>query len=344
MKIKFILIVLSASVTQLIFAQNKSLTYESDFVIAFGSCNKTSKPQPFWNQILKNNPDVFIWGGDNIYADSEKMTTFKNKYRLQKSNIDYQKLKQNIPVMATWDDHDYGKNDAGVEWKMKKESQQLFLDFIDVPKDDPKRSQEGIYTSKIFETEKGNIKVIILDTRYFRSPLKESNSKERRYEPYVNNEGTILGETQWQWFEKELENNYSDFVIIVSSIQFLSSEHGFETWGNFPHEVERLKKILVNKSVRNAVILSGDRHISEFSMTKVEGLKYPLIDFTSSGLTHSYADYKGESNRYRVGRVISTRSFGVLKFDLDTYTLTMQIRGGDNNLVVQEFKRQYPKN
>ncbi len=316
---------------------------QSDFVIAFGSCNKQDLPQPFWNEILKNTPNVFIWGGDNIYADSEDMTKIKKDYDQQNNNSEYQKLKQSIPIMATWDDHDYGKNDAGVEWRKKKESQQLFLDFLEIPKDDPRRSQEGVYTSKIFEIEKGNIKVIVLDTRYFRSPLTKSKTNERRYQPSENNEDTILGEKQWKWLEKELENNYSDFVVIVSSIQFLSGEHGFETWGNFPHEVDRLKNLLKQKAVRNAILLSGDRHISEFSTLKIDGLKYPLIDFTSSGLTHSYYKYKGESNQYRLGRVISIPSFGVLKFNFDTYEVTMQMRGQDN-IVLQEYIRQYPKN
>lgn len=328
--------------TAIVFCQEDLKNEKEDFVIAFGSCNKQNSPQPFWNEILKNNPDVFIWGGDNIYSDTEDMDVMKNNYTIQNSNPDYQKLKKNVPVTGTWDDHDYGLNDGGVEWNKKKESQQLFLDFLEVPKNDPKRTREGIYNSKIFEIEKGSIKIIVLDTRYFRSSLKKSNIEGRRYEPHQNEEGTILGKKQWEWLEKELESNYSDFVIIVSSIQFLSSEHGFETWGNFPGEVERLKSILVDKGVRNAIILSGDRHVSEFSVAKVKGLSYPLLDFTSSGLTHSYSNYKGESNKYRIGNVIAVPSFGVLKFDLDSYIVTMQVRG-KNNVVLQEFKKQYSK-
>jgi len=328
--------------TQFCYSQEASVDNDNaDFIIAFGSCNKQGQPQPMWSEILKQSPNLFIWGGDNIYAKNS-LTSIKKGYDKQKSHIDYLKLKNSVPIMGTWDDHDYGKNDAGAEWELKAESQQLFLDFLEVPKNDSKRKQEGIYTSKIFEIEKGSVKVIILDTRYFRSSLKKKASVKKRYIPYQNNEGTMLGKAQWKWLSQELENNFSDFVIIVSSVQFLSAEHGFETWGNFPHEVERLKKLLVDTSVRNAIILSGDRHISEFSITKVDGLKYPLIDFTSSGLTHAYTSYQGESNRFRIGNVISVPSFGVLKFDFDSYTVSMQMRG-KNNLKLQEYKKQYPK-
>ncbi|MBP2832337.1 alkaline phosphatase family protein [Aquimarina sp. U1-2] len=316
---------------------------DSDFVIAFGSCNRQDHPQPFWEEIVKNNPDLFIWGGDNIYADTNDMSKMSQYYTLQQNNKGYEKLKNSTTVMATWDDHDYGKNDAGEEWEMKQESQQLFLDFIGIGKSDSRRQQEGIYTSRIFEIEKGTIKVIVLDTRYFRSPLIKNEVKGRRYNHNNDPKSTVLGETQWKWLENELENNFSDFIVIVSSIQFLSSEHGFETWGNFPHEVKRLKKLLVDKAVRNAIILSGDRHLSEFSTTKIKGLKYPLIDFTSSGLTHAYTSYNGESNKYRVGKVIAQPSFGLLKFDLDSYTVTMEMRG-NNNIVLQKYSKQYPKN
>lgn len=328
---------------QIHFGQEKTVRPKNvDFSLVFGSCSKQNVAQPFWKEIQKHNPDLFIWGGDIIYADSSDPKKIQEGYSIQNNNIAYQKIKQSIPIMATWDDHDYGKNDAGAEWELKKQSQQLFLDFLEIPKDSPRRMQKGVYHSQLFEIDKGNIKVITLDTRYFRSPLKKSSVSDRRYVPYDNKEGTILGEEQWQWLEKELENNFSDFIIIVSSIQFLSSEHGFETWGNFPHEVERLKHLLVGKSVRNAIILSGDRHISEFSTTKVNGLKYPLIDFTSSGLTHAYTNYKGESNQYRLGNVIAKPSFGVLYFDFDTYTVSMQMRG-DHNILLQEFNKQYPK-
>ncbi|WP_062060837.1 alkaline phosphatase D family protein [Aquimarina longa] len=336
----FILIIFGA--VQLSFSQDITEPIFNDFVIAFGSCNKQNSPQPFWDEIQKNNPDLFIWGGDNIYTTSDDISNMKNDYLIQNNIADYQKIKRVIPVMATWDDHDYGLNDGGEEWSQKEKSQQLFLDFLGVEKDSPRRTRKGIYTSKIFETEKGSVKVIILDTRYFRTPLKKSNEETKRYQPYKNKEGTLLGDKQWRWLEKELASNYSDFVIIVSSIQILSSEHGFETWGNFPHEVERLKEILVSKKVKNAILLSGDRHISEFSSAKVKGLGYPLIDFTSSGLTHSYVGFKGEPNAYRISDVTSVPSFGVLKFDFKSYSVAMQIRG-NNNKVLQEYKIEYLK-
>ena len=305
----------------------------ADFTIAFGSCNKQNLPQPLWGPIIANNPDVFIWGGDNIYADTPDMDKMEQDYNIQKSNPGYQKLLSTTSVLATWDDHDYGKNDAGTEWEYKEESQDKFLDFLDVPQNDERRRREGVYHSKLFKLKEGSVKIILLDTRYFRSDLIKSKKKGKRYD--ANMEGTVLGEEQWKWLEGELKNSKADFNLIVSSIQVLSAEHGFETWGNFPKEVEKLKKLIVSSNAENIILLSGDRHISEFSKVEIPSLKYPLIDFTSSGLTHTYKGFTGEPNQYRVGQVVKNLSFGLLFFDFSNKTITMQMRGVGNKLQQQ---------
>lgn len=311
---------------------------KSDFVIAFGSCNKQSKTNVLWQEIAKNKPNLWIWGGDNIYADTEDMEKLKQNYEELKNQNGYIQTTKNIPVMATWDDHDYGFNDAGNEYLMKKESQKLFLDFFEVPKNDPRRNREGIYHSQIFSTKKGSIKVIVLDTRYFRTSL--TRTKNKRFQPNTFGEGTILGQKQWNWLETELKKSNVDFTIIVSSIQFLSSEHGFETWENFPHEVEKMKNLILKSSATNVLFLSGDRHISEFSSTTFNGLKYPIIDFTSSGLTHSYSSYSSEPNKYRIKNVVNEISFGILHFDFNNKSIKMQMRGKQNTLQ-QELIQTY---
>ncbi|HEY9184660.1 MAG TPA: alkaline phosphatase D family protein [Salegentibacter sp.] len=310
-----------------------------DFVLAFGSCNRQEAPQPLWEPIMENHPDVFVWGGDNIYADTPDMQLMQEYYRIQLNVPGYKKLNTRIPVYGTWDDHDYGLNDGGKEWGYKKESQQLFLDFMGLSKNDPRREREGVYHSELLESPAGNVKLIILDTRYFREQLEPSTAPGKRYEE--NREGTILGERQWQWLEDELKNSTATFNIILSSIQVIAEEHGFETWGNFPEERRRLINLIEDSAAKNIIILSGDRHISEFSEMKPNGLEYPLVDFTSSGLTHSYSDFSGEPNRYRRREVVSDLSFGLLKFDLKNNRVLMEMRGEGNRLL-QQYKVQYP--
>jgi len=326
----------------IIFIVIFKLTYsQTDFKIAFGSCNKPEVENLFWKDILDFKPNVWIWGGDAIYADTQNMSKMKNDYATQMLQKGYKEMASAIPILGTWDDHDYGKNDAGTEYKMKKESQQLFLDFLQISKSDPIRKQEGIYNSKLYTTEKGSVKIILLDTRYHRTSLSR-NKKTKHYIANQYNEGTILGAKQWEWLTDELTNSKADFNIIVSSIQVLSSQHRFEKWANFPHEMIRLLKLIKTSKASNAIFLSGDRHISEFSKTMIEGLNYPIIDFTSSGLTHAYRKYKGEENQYRDGNVIFTESFGVLKFNFDEKKVIFQIRGNGNS-ILEEITQTYPE-
>ena len=83
---------------------------------------------------------------------------------MRRHHPQYAQLRQQAAIIATWDDHDYGDNDAGFEWEYKKEAQQLFLDFIDVPKDDERRTREGVYYSQTVANKLGSVKVIVLDT------------------------------------------------------------------------------------------------------------------------------------------------------------------------------------
>ena len=133
-----------------------------------------------------------------------------------------------------------------------------------------------------------------------------------------------------------LKNSEADFNVILSSIQMLSAEHGFEKWANFPSEVEKLEDLIISSEAKNVILLSGDRHISEFSATKVEGLRYPLVDFTSSGLTHTYEAFSGEPNKYRVGEVVKDKSFGLLKFDFEKNEIHLEMRG-ENNKLQQDY-------
>lgn len=317
---------------------NNSMVW--DVTIAFGSCNNQRLKNLLWDDVLNHNPKAWIWGGDNVYADTRDMEELRGYYTQQANLPEYKALTKSTKILGTWDDHDYGLNDGGLEFDKKQESQQEFLDFMGVTKNDARRNQEGVYHSETIETAQGSIKIIVLDTRYFRSALLPDTETNKRFKPNLDIEATILGKQQWVWLEEELKTSTANFNLIVSSIQFLSGEHGFETWANFPYEVEKLKSILVSSKAKGIVLLSGDRHISEFSKIELDGINYPIIDFTSSGLTHSYTNYSGEPNKYRVGKVVPKLSYGVLKFNFDERIVSMEMRG-DSNKTFQVLTQRY---
>lgn len=130
--------------------------------ISFGSCAKQDKPQPIWDALVDGKPELFIFLGDNIYGDSPDMNVLQAKYEQLNQQPGFIKLKSLCPVVATWDDHDYGKDDSGAEFEMREESQQVFLDFLGVAKDDPRRTQDGIYWSHVYGPQGKRVQVILL--------------------------------------------------------------------------------------------------------------------------------------------------------------------------------------
>lgn len=300
-------------------------------IITFGSCNKIQMPQTMWSGIAANNPDLWIWLGDIIYADTTDMQALAAHYKRLKTNPEYKKLRAKAQIVGVYDDHDYGVNDGCKNYPNKRGSKKCLLDFLDIPANSPVRRREGSYQSYTFGKGGQRIKVIIMDTRYFRDTLAPDPSKQKRYLP--NTTGDMLGEAQWQWLEKELKNSPANLNILCSSVQVLADEHGFEKWGNFPNARKRLLALIASAKPKNLLILSGDRHMAEISKMELHGMSYPIYDFTSSGLTHIRSGHT-EVNHLRVGELIIKKNFGLLKirWEDERPVVTMQIRGNNNEL------------
>ena len=101
-----------------------------------------------------------------------------------------------------------------------------------------------------------------------------------------------------------------------------------------------MKDLLALNKSKRIIFLSGDRHISEFSILKEATLDYPLMDFTSSGLTHAYTKFSGEPNPFRVGAVIAKPSFGIVEINFSSKQAHFKMMG-DKGTVLQESVLSY---
>ncbi|MFK7911236.1 MAG: alkaline phosphatase D family protein [Akkermansiaceae bacterium] len=281
----------------------------------YGSCNKQNMNQDHWPVITSNNPQFWLWLGDNIYGDSEDMAVLKKKYTRLGNEMGYVELKKTCPVLAIWDDHDYGKNDAGNDFVMRKESQEVFLNFFNERKDSARWKRPGIYTSYYFGKGDKRVQLILLDTRYFRTPLKSTENKPP-YRPmgkYIidsSSDAKMLGDAQWQWLEQELKKP-AKIRLIGTSIQFSAPTNGFETWTNMPAERQRMIDLIKSTKAEGVVFLSGDIHGAEMGIEEPKN-GYPLIDFTSSSLNLPLG---GAKTRRRIGPAYGGRNFGLVEID-----------------------------
>jgi alkaline phosphatase D len=325
--------------------------------IAIGSCHNQnfSKPSPIWKHIADESPQLVILMGDNVYSDTYDPEKYRRAYRKLKNISSFRSLFTSIPFLFTWDDHDYGRNDDGRDdHPNRDEAQRIFLEELHIDKDRRPWHGEGVYDAYIFGPEGKQTQIILLDTRSFRSALTHHPEGKRkssegaqlgRYVPTDDSTTTMLGAAQWQWLEEQLRKP-ADLRFIISSIQVLSNEHGWECWGNFPHERERLFRLIHETKAQGVILLSGDRHMAEFSkLSKGDDLvlRYPIFEFTSSAINMSKFANFSEPNPYRVKgtQLICENNYGLvqIKWEDADAKISLIIKNEKNNtLATQEIR------
>jgi alkaline phosphatase D len=279
--------------------------------------------------VLARNNDLFIFTGDNIYGDSRDMSVLAAKYAKLAAIPGFAKLRETTPLVAVWDDHDFGENDAGGEYPQKDASRRLFLDFWREPADSPRRGRDGIYAAYVFGPPGERVQVILPDLRHNRTALIPLELNGEPYDawakkriaagvelpgPYVRNPdpaATMLGERQWAWLERQLEVP-AELRLFASSLQVLADFTGWEAWANFARDRDRLFDTIRRKRAHGILFLSGDIHYAELSTYSLN-LPYPMWDLTSSGLTEEWRVPTPNANR--ASEVVADANFGFIDID-----------------------------
>lgn len=314
--------------------------------IAAGSCARQDRPMPVWSAIDGFRPDVLLLLGDNVYGDTEDMAELRRRYDLLAADRGFGAIRNTVPIVAVWDDHDYGVDDGGREYPLRRRSQQVFLDFFGIPADAAVRARDGIYRTIVAGPPGRRVQFICLDTRFHRSPLtvvpRADRPKDRGpYRPGDDPGATLLGDAQWTWLAAALREP-AELRIVLSSIQVASTEHGWEHWGNFPRERARLMALLRETAAAGVIVVSGDRHSAEISRIPAgpAAIDYPLFDLTASSLNQPKRGRSpDEPNRHRLGERFHEANFGTLELDWDAGVdagppaVTLAIRDVDGKVV-----------
>lgn len=297
--------------------------------VAFGSCANQNKPQPIWEAIAAANPDVFVFLGDNVYGDTHDMRHLQAQYDKLGAQPGFAALRQRVPVLATWDDHDYGTNDCGRRHPEREQSKQVFLDFFQESAASRRRTRPGIYDAYIIGPVGRRVQFIVLDERTFRTEPVQGRHPETdstgNYTPQP--EAEMLGEAQWQWLDEQLRQP-AEIRIICSSTQFVSEFSGYELWALYPREKERMLKLINRNRAGGVIFISGDVHVGEISRQQPPGL-YPIWDVTSSGLTEVWR--AAPPNQHRQGSAVLARNFGLISINWNAPSpiITLEVRAED---------------
>lgn len=323
-------LVLSACTTAPKLKTNEPLTK-----ISYGSCAHPKFPQPIWSAIQGLHPQVYLAMGDNVYGASEKDRPLDLAYATQATIPEYKRFHDEVPFLGTWDDHDYGQNDGGVDNPDKEMARKLFIKYLPYTKNVLPKDGQGIYHSVQVGPQGKRINFIFLDTRWFRSPLvinPKPKNKLDRFLPSTDKNATVLGETQWKWLAEELKKP-TDLIIVVSSIQLIPNDHKFEKWGNFPLERGRLLELLSGR--KNLIVLSGDRHFAEISSLILhEG---EILEVTASSINRA-KDIPEEKNVARIGPRFTPENFGFLEIDWSARKFAVSIRDIEGKVVTSQAR------
>lgn len=291
---------------------------KANLKVAVCSClndNYFSEQIKSWNSVSKLSPDYIFLIGDNVYADiGDKLSELNgckperllNRYIETRTRLELFYLKKLIPIAMIWDDHDYGKNNGGSNYKYKLASKKIFKDFS--LNENPEVSEDGLGAG--FKLKLTNINFLFLDDRFYR---------DKKYH---------FGKEQEEWLFKNLETSENakkaDIIenpepsqsVIISGDQFFGKYHPFESFeGN---QAENFKKFIekISNLKSTPLFISGDRHISELQKIDLSPNK-KIFEITSSPIHSSLPPeftLKQFPNPHRVWAVANKNNFCVLTF------------------------------
>jgi alkaline phosphatase D len=313
--------------------------------ILVGSCLDEEKGESATLRTMAGETaDLFLMIGDNVYGDRDGPAYVNNQSELSElrasfadlaAREDFRAVRAKFPMMVAWDDHDYGANDAGREFPFKRLAERIHERFWGLENEDV-GAYPGTYYARTFGPEGQRTQVIVLDTRFFRSPLTPTDEwgkkGKERYIPSADPEQDMLGNDQWTWLQNRLQDP-ADLRLIVSSIQVLPTNgHGFEAWATMPMEQQRLYQVVRETEAKGVVFVSGDRHTA-FLYKDDAALPYPAYEITASSMNVSFAETSSEMDRAQLGEGYPPENYGAIGIDWTAGTVSLEVKSNAGETV-----------
>jgi alkaline phosphatase D len=277
------------------------------FSVATGSCARFPEDpdQLIWRSVVAANPDLFIWLGDNIYADTGQPSAINGDYQRQRDVVSYQPVARQIPQIAIWDDHDSGLNNGAGNNTFKESAFKSFQNYWA----NPSYGLDGT-PGVFFDYSYGGVDFFLLDGRYYR----DSNNA-----PDVPGK-TMLGAAQKAWLKDRLRASKAPFKIIATGSGWtVNKGPGGDSWASFLTERNEIFDFIRDERISGVLLLSGDTHIAELNAIPwSEKGGYDLYDLVSSPLAQDTSDdFLERRPELRIRQAyFGSTNFGWLQFDM----------------------------
>ncbi|MEC8474299.1 MAG: hypothetical protein VXZ38_06610, partial [Planctomycetota bacterium] len=79
--------------------------------VSFASCIDI-EPNPIWQEMKALQPDAIFLMGDTPYIDQSDLNIVRERHRKFLQIPELAALASHTPMMGTWDDHDFGRNNG----------------------------------------------------------------------------------------------------------------------------------------------------------------------------------------------------------------------------------------
>jgi alkaline phosphatase D len=251
----------------------------TDVVFAYsGDSNAFYKPFDLLSSVRQDAPAFFIYLGDTIYADDDRVvpvaTTldgYRGRYKLNREDEHLRDLLAATSTYAQWDDHEVVNDFAGedVDPAMLAAGRQAFFDYMPIRQspDDPNRLYRSFRWGK-------DVEMFILDERQYRSAEAFCLDEEGETESFPTMLGdeacqeglrdpsrTMLGSEQKEWLKQALLASEAKFKFIINEVpmsEFLLLP--YDRWEGYPAEREELLNFISDNGIQNVTFLTTDLH------------------------------------------------------------------------------------
>lgn len=240
-----------------------------------------------YGRIAEKDVDVVLHLGDYIYEYGTKnaknvdrrhlpeheivtLADYRTRYSQYHLDEDLRKMRQQHPLITIWDDHEVANNtyvegaqnhqpDEGDFLARKAVARQAYYEWI------PIRESDNHYRTFTF----GDLaELIMLDERQ----EGKTRPAEGVTDPiYAQDDRSMLGRDQLQWFEKNLTGAQATWKVVGNQVLFSDLDRSsvtpknprnMDSWDGYPAEKQKVASMIKENNVGNVIFLTGDTHAS----------------------------------------------------------------------------------
>jgi len=312
--------------------------------IVFGSCiREPDDTRHIFGRMASEGPDLAMFVGDNAYFkphgdenDPHTVHDADNEELMMKVHFQWRaapgmaELCGNVSTLAVWDDHDYGRDNAGGDNPQKFAALRCFKRMwaqrhYGLP------DEQGIFST----VRCGPAQIFLLDVRFKR------------------HNGIVISTEQMHWLKHQLAATDAPVKLIVSGSQMLPELSARETWECWRHnglgQLKELLTFIAEHPINGVILASGDVHLGHLMFSRgvlrQDGWRggdvWELTSSPLTGETEPDAVMHGGDRFYDpyVIREVAEPNYGVIDINLEREgkEVVLELKSVDRTVVRAEI-------